>query len=65
MIYAVALCQHDGATRDECHAAVTMLEDAARTARRVFGGAHPTTEWIEDDLRKARAVLAARKTPSY
>ena len=62
MIHAVALCQHDGATRDDCHAAVTMLEDTARVARRVLGGAHPLIGSIEDDLREARAALAARET---
>ena len=35
-----------------------------RTARRVFGGAHPTTEMIELQLRYARAALRARETPS-
>ena len=39
------------------------LEDTARTARRVFGSAHPTTESIEIVLRDARAALRARETP--
>jgi hypothetical protein len=43
---------------------VTTLEDAERTARRVLGGAHPTTTGIEDSLRNARAALGARETPS-
>ena len=38
-------------------------EDAARIARRVFGGAHPLTEGIEHDLQQARAALRARETP--
>ena len=33
-----------------------------RTARRVFGGAHPMTEMIELQLRYARAALAMRST---
>jgi len=44
--------------------AVTTLEDAERISRRVLGGAHPTTEEMEDDLRDARALLRARETPS-
>ena len=41
--------------------AVTTLEDAGRTARRVLGGAHPLTKNIEGTLRKARAALRARE----
>ena len=37
------------------------LEEIARTARRVFGGAHPTTTGIENSLRNARAALRARE----
>ena len=33
------------------------LEDAARTARRVLGGPHPTTRIIEAHLEKSVAVL--------
>ena len=33
-----------GATLDDLRDAVTTLEDTARIARRVFGGAHPTTK---------------------
>ena len=46
---------------DDLREAVRTLEDADRTARRVFGGAHPTTESIERTLRDARAALAARE----
>ena len=41
-----------------------MLEDAGRIARRVLGGAHPTTKAIEVNIRNARAALRARETPS-
>ena len=52
------------ATLDDLREAVTTLEATARVARRVFGGSHPYTEGIEDDLRhKARAALRARETP--
>ena len=40
---------------------LTTLEDAGRIARRVFGGAHPLTSTIEDDLQTVRAALAARE----
>ena len=42
---------------------MTTLEEMKRTARRVFGGQHPTTTGIEGDLRNARAALRARETP--
>ena len=60
-IYARALYYDEGATLDDLREAVTTLEDAERTARRVLGGAHPTTKGIQDALRNARAVLRARK----
>ena len=39
---------------------MTTLEDTARIARRVLGGAHPLVRVMEEDLRKARAALSAR-----
>ena len=51
------------ATLDDLHEAVTTLEDTARIRRRVFGGAHPLTKGIEDNLRDARAALRARDAP--
>ena len=56
------LCNDTGATLDELREAVTVLEDSERTARRVFGGAHPLTACFEEDLRNARAALRARET---
>ena len=53
----------DGATLDDLREAVATLEDAGRIARRVLGGAHPTTTVIEAALRHARAALRARETP--
>jgi hypothetical protein len=50
------------ATLDDVREAVTTLEDLERTARRVLGGAHPTTGGLERDLRKARAALRACET---
>ena len=59
-VYATALYQDPGATLDDIREAVTTLEEIERTARRVLGGTHPTTESIADNLRNARAALAAR-----
>ena len=54
------------ATLDDLREAVTMLEDAERISRRVFGGAHPTTSGIEQRLRNAQAVLRTRDgAPTY
>ena len=60
--YAMAL-MNTGATLDDLREAVAMSEESGRTARRIFGGAHPLVGWIEKDLSNARAVLRARETP--
>ena len=60
----MALYMDPSATLDDLREAVTTLEDLERTARRVFGAAHPLTKGIERDLRGAREILAARETPS-
>ena len=60
-LYARALYEDTGATVDDLSEAVTTLEDLERIARRVLGGAHPTTEGIERSLRYARAALRARE----
>ena len=52
-IYAIALISAGGATLADRREAATTLEEAERTARRVLGGAHPTTESIEYHLREA------------
>ena len=62
--YGEALYKVEGTTLDNLRKAVTTLEDTERTARRIFGGAHPLTEGIEAALRNARAALRARETPS-
>ena len=62
-IYGQALYNDPSASLDHLREAVTTLEDAERTARRVLGGAHPSTRAIEATLRKARAALRARETP--
>ena len=63
-VYAESLYLDDDATLDDLREAVTTLQETARTARRVLGGAHPVTTVIEKSLRDARATLAARETPS-
>ena len=63
-IHAEALYEDPAATLDDLREAVTTLEDTARIARRVFGGANPLTERIERSLLRSRAVLRARETPS-
>ena len=61
--YAQALYRDPNATLDDNREAVSTIEDVGRIARRVLGGAHPLTACFEEDLRNARAALAARETP--
>ena len=58
-IYAKALFRDPGATLNDLHEAVTTLEEAERTARRVLGGAHPLTMDLKLGLRNAQVVLRA------
>ena len=60
--YARALYEDDAATLDDLREAVTTLDDAGRTARRVLGGRHPLTEEIESGLRHTRPVLRYHET---
>ena len=60
-IYANTLYEDTTATLDDLREAVTTLEDAERTARRVFGGGHPHTATFEHHLRESRAALRARE----
>ena len=64
MNYARALYGAEGATLDDLREAVETLGEIERIARRVLGGANPITTAIEDELRKSRAALRARETPS-
>ena len=61
--FAQSLYKDPAATLDDLREAVTTLEDTTRTARRVLGGAHPTTVDIGAALRDARAALRAREAP--
>ena len=62
-IYAT-LYEDPDATLDDLREAVTIFEEIEPTARRVLGGAHPTTAGIETALKNSRAALRARETPS-
>ena len=54
-------CQDSGATLDDLREAVETSEEIERTARRVFGGTHPTAKEMENVLKRARAALRARE----
>ena len=58
-VHAVALYKDPGSTLDDRREAVATLEDTKRIARRVLGGAHPSTAKIEFELQDARAALQA------
>ena len=60
--YARVLSEDPVATLDDLREAVTRLEELAPIARRVMGGAHPTTTGIENHLQVARGVLRSRET---
>ena len=59
----MALYADTSATLDDIHEAVAMLEETARTGRRVLGGTHPLLEAFEGALRAAQETLRARETP--
>ena len=59
--YAAVLPIDSGATLDDLREAVTTLEEIERTARRVFGGAHPRVRSIERSLQVSRACLQAHE----
>ena len=59
--YATVVFESVGATPDDLREAMNTFEELERTARRVLGGAHPSTVRIESNLRRARADLRARE----
>ena len=59
-VYADAIWRDDAATLDDLLDAAETLEEAARTAQRVFGGEHPFVEQIEQSLQGSRAAYDAR-----
>ena len=62
--YARLIYYDPGATLDDLRESVTTLEDVKRIARRVFGGEHPFTVDIGQNLNTVRAALRAHETPS-
>ena len=60
LVYGETLYRDPSATLDDFREAVNTLEDTEQTARRVLGGAHPTTGLIERSLHRARAALRRR-----
>ena len=58
---AQSLYMDDDATLEDLREAVNTLEETERTARRVLGGAHPITGWVEASLHNARASLHTRE----
>jgi hypothetical protein len=48
--YALALYKDASATLDDLREAVATLEDTERIARRVFGGEHPLTSALGNEL---------------
>ena len=60
----MALYEDPAATLADLRETVTTLEDSERIARRVLGGNHPLTEWMETSLRCSREAVRARETPS-
>ncbi len=59
--YAASLFENPDATLDDLREVVETFEDAARIARRVFGGAHPLVSTIEHNLRISRTTRDARE----
>ena len=59
--YTRALCNDPDATLGHLREGELILDDAARTARRVLGPAHPITVDIERDLRNVHETLRARE----
>jgi hypothetical protein len=60
-IFAEASYENPGATLDDLREAVTTLEESERTARRVFGGAHPLVLALESSIRLSRKALQTRE----
>ena len=60
--YSQTLYKDPSTTLADLREAVNTLEETERTARRVLGGDHPFTVYMETSLRNARAALAAHET---
>jgi len=58
-IYANALRDDHGSSRDDVVEAVTIFEELASTTRRVYGEFHPFAKLIQHELMDAQEKLAA------
>ena len=63
-LYAFALYADPSSTLDDYREAVATLEDVVPIARRALGAEHPLTPVFENHLKRSRAALRARETPS-
>ena len=62
---AEALYKNPAATLDDLSEAVNTLEEMERTARRVFGSAHPLVTNIEAGLREASMAFCVASMASW
>jgi hypothetical protein len=61
LIYAQTIYKDANATLVDLREAMTTLEDAERTTRRVLGGNHPLTTAMKEALEEPRAALRAEE----
>ena len=59
--FAQTVYEDPRATLGDLREAATTLVETARTARRVFGGAHPVVEDTDRSLQKAQALVRIRE----
>ena len=62
--YAQALYDDPNATLGDLRESVERFEKTERMAQRALGSAHPEVVNARKTLQSARAVLAARETPT-
>ena len=58
-LYANALRDDHGSSRDDVVEAVTIFEELSSTARRIYGESHPFAKLIQHELMDAQEKLAA------
>ena len=57
-MYANALRDDHGSSRDDVVEAVAIFEELSSTARRIYGESHPLAKHIQDELEAAQIKLA-------
>ena len=55
-LYARTLFEADGASHADVLQAITLLEDASRIVKRVFGPSHPLMGLFQDALDRAKQI---------